>query len=258
MGSGNIKKFELNLGRTGVIIVIAGMTVLLCLSFILGVSVGKSIDTYPDKISSIPQRFLALFWRPAKIAVQQKMEERQEAQQDQRQMDLAFHEALTAQKTPPVENIQDADKAAGSSLPKQQNVKPESPPSFLPPKGKKAPPKQKVSEKKVTVSEKPPAEIKSKIKDAPTGAAASNLFFIHVVSLKDKAKATQIHKAVDKLGYSSKIMKVDLKGKGTWYRVVATGFDSKVKAQAAANRISKTVKTDCIVRSVSTDAGRNQ
>ena len=39
MGSGNIKKFELKLGRTGLIIVVAGMTVLLCLSFILGVGV---------------------------------------------------------------------------------------------------------------------------------------------------------------------------------------------------------------------------
>jgi len=72
MGPGNIKKFELKLGKTSLFIVVGGMTVLLCLSFVLGVEVGKNIDTYPEKISSMPQQVLALFWRPAKVASGQK------------------------------------------------------------------------------------------------------------------------------------------------------------------------------------------
>lgn len=72
MGSGNIRKFEIRLGQTGLTVLIVGMVVLLCLSFLFGVGVGKNIDTYPEKISSLPQRFLALFWRPAKVASGQK------------------------------------------------------------------------------------------------------------------------------------------------------------------------------------------
>jgi hypothetical protein len=66
MANGNIKKMELKLGRTGIIILVAGMTALLCSVFMLGIQVGKNIDTYPEKIASIPQKALALVWRKAK------------------------------------------------------------------------------------------------------------------------------------------------------------------------------------------------
>ena len=73
MATGNIKKFELKLGRAGLIIVIVGFSALLCAFFLLGVTVGKNIDTYPEKIASLPQRVLALVWRPAKIKAQQNL-----------------------------------------------------------------------------------------------------------------------------------------------------------------------------------------
>ena len=53
MVSGNIKNFELKLGRAGLLIVIAGMAALLCCTFIFGVEVGKNIDAYPEKIASV-------------------------------------------------------------------------------------------------------------------------------------------------------------------------------------------------------------
>ena len=66
MVSGNSKKMELKLGRTGITIVVLGMTIFICSAFLLGVVVGKNIDTYPDKIASIPQKALALIWQKAK------------------------------------------------------------------------------------------------------------------------------------------------------------------------------------------------
>ncbi len=110
MGSDNVKKFELKLNGTGLVIVIVGMTVLLCSSFILGVNFGRNIDTYPEKISSIPQRFLAMFWRPAKVDSQQKMVENSEPVQDKGSMDLAFHNALIDQKTPSIQQATPAEK----------------------------------------------------------------------------------------------------------------------------------------------------
>ena len=98
MGTGNIRKFEIRLGQTGLTVLIVGMVVLLCVSFLFGVGVGKNIDTYPEKISSLPQRFLALFWRPAKIASGQKTAPSTQAQPEQSNVDLAFHQALTSSK----------------------------------------------------------------------------------------------------------------------------------------------------------------
>lgn len=259
MGSGNIKKFELKLGRTGLIIVIAGMAVLLCLSFMLGVGIGKNIDTYPEKISSAPQRFLALFWRPAKVASGQKIMESKEAHSDNGNMDLAFHNTLTGQKTPSFQQLPVVGKKQDNAEVTDQKVKTQTPPAVLPPQEEAVSSKEEVSEQKVTVSEKSPAENKSPIKEVPTSVQpAGSLFFIHVASLKDKAKANQINKTVATLGYSSKVLKVDIKGKGTWYRVIAAGFETKAKAQVAADKISKKVKTNCIIRLAGTNADKNQ
>jgi len=261
MGSGNIKKFEVKLGRTGLIIVIGGMTVLLCLSFVLGVGVGKNIDTYPHKISSVPQQVLALFWRPAKVAVQQKITEGTEAQPDKSKMDLTFHDALTGQVTMPIQQLPVAAKKQDNTAVTEQKVEKQKlpAPAPLPPEKEAVTLKKEASEQKVTVKEKSPAEKKSKVKEVSTsGHPAASLFLVHVASLKDKAKATQIHKTVATLGYPSKNVKVDIKGKGTWYRIIVPGFETKAQAQIAADRISKKVKTNCIIRPAEAHAGKNQ
>jgi cell division protein FtsN len=249
------------LGRTGLIIVIGGMTVLLCFSFILGVGVGKNIDAYPNKISSMPQQVLALFWRPAKVAVQQKITESTEAQPDKSKMDLTFHDALTGQVTMPIQQLPAAAKKQDNVMATEQKVKPQKLPVPAPLSLQEGvvTTKKEASEKKVTVREKSPAEKKSKIKEVSApGHPAVSLFFVHVASLKDKAKATEIHKAVATLGYPSKNVKVDIKGKGTWYRIIVTGFETKAQAQTAADRISKKVKTNCIIRPADAYAGKNQ
>ena len=247
MSSGNVKKFELKLERTGVIIVVVGMTILLCLSFILGVGVGKNMDAYPEKISSFPQRVLALFWRPAKIIAQPEPVESKETKQkpEEGNMDLAFHKALTSQKLPSMQ-----------PAPAVETI-PEMPPVAEPIKEEKIPQKEEMLEPKVQVSEKTSSEKKSKIKEVPAPAPpASSSFLIHVTSLKDKAKASQINKTIVELGYSSKVVKVDLKKKGIWYRVIVTGFETKAKAQAAAGRITKKVKTNCVVWPAGGNAGK--
>ncbi|KAF0157567.1 MAG: sporulation domain-containing protein [Syntrophaceae bacterium] len=259
MVSGNIKKFELKLGRTGLIIVIAGMTVLLCLSFILGVGVGKNINTYPEKISSVPQQILALFWRPAKVAGEQKKMASMESPPDSGNMDLTFHDTLTGQKTLSIQQPPVAEKKPDNAMVKDQKAKPQNPPAVLSPQEEAVSSKAEASELKVTVSEKSPVEKKSKIKEVPTAVQpAGSSFLVYVASLKDKAKANQINKTVATLGYSAKVVKVDIKGKGTWHRVIVTGFETKAQAQAAADRISKKVKTNCIIRAAVPDAIKTQ
>jgi cell division septation protein DedD len=263
MGSDNVKKFELKLSGTGLVIVIVGMTVLLCSSFILGVNFGRNIDTYPEKISSIPQRFLAMFWRSAKVDSQQKMVENSEPVQDKGSMDLAFHSALIDQKTPSIQQATPAEKEKE----KEAVVVDRSEGEKVPPEPE--PMKEVVLEPKAAASEKPAQEKKSEVKETSpfskqeraTPAASAkekSLVLMHVVSMKDRDKANQIAKTVASMGYPAKVSRADLKEKGVFYRVITTGFHTKEQAQAAADKISKKVNTKCIVLPVGKDMDKNQ
>ena len=253
---GNSKKMELKLGRTGIIIVAVGMTALLCSSFLLGVIFGKNIDTYPEKIASIPQKVLALIWRPAKIKtipdiVDNKTGEGQPKTGDN--LDLTFYNDLTSKK----------GEMKDQPLTEKKMVETPLPQIDLPQ------PKKEVKEtidgtglekqKQIgAVNEKGGDKNKQEVKEVKAPVAASKqIFIIQAASYKDKAKANQIHKTVAKLGYPSKIVKVDIKGKGPWYRVIATGFETKAQAQAAADKITKKIKTDCIIRNVDADKKKN-
>lgn len=245
MGSGNIRKFEIRLGQTGLMVLIVGMVVLLCLSFLFGVGVGKNIDTYPEKISSLPQRFLALFWRPAKIAGSRNEGQNTTAQTPQGNVDLAFHQALTSSKTVPIQPQPDTKKTMEVEAFADSEASPPAKPTAFRQKEKAPQAKTEAAGRKKAVSETTAVESKSKGSQAD---GVSGSYQVYVASLKEKAKADQIHKMVARTGYASKVVKVDLKEKGLWYRVIATGFDSKAKAEAAAAKLSKKVKTKCIVR----------
>lgn len=256
MGSGNIKKFELKLGRTGLIIVICGMSILLCLSFVLGVGVGKNMDTYPEKISSFPQQVLAFFWRPARVETSQKNVESKQAQPEKGNMNLAFHNALTGDKVPSVQQPPDSGKRPNDGIVEDQKAKPESPAAVASERKDTGSPRKETTGQTPVDSEKSRPEARSKIKETRSPADETGpSFVIHVASMKDKAKANQIQKTVAALGYPTKVMKADIKGKGAWYRVIATGFKSKALAQSAADKISKKIKTNCIIRPDTPDAG---
>lgn len=51
MTSKNVRVFELKLGKRALILFIAGMSCLLFVVFLFGVTVGKNIDSYPEKYS---------------------------------------------------------------------------------------------------------------------------------------------------------------------------------------------------------------
>lgn len=256
MGSGNIKKFELKLGRTGLIIVICGMSILLCLSFILGVGVGRNMDTYPEKISSVPEHVLAFFWRPARIESGQKNVESKQKEPEKSSMNLSFHNALTNEKVPAIQKPPGAERNPDESTAENQKARPEMPSAVMPERKEAGPSKKEASEKPAADQEKPRQEANSRMKEThdPVNETGPS-FVIHVASMKDKTKANQIQKTVAALGYPAKVTKADIKGKGTWYRVVATGFKSKALAQNAADKISKKVKTNCIIRPDTQEAG---
>jgi len=252
MTSGNIKKMELKLGRTGIIIVVVGMAALLCSAFLVGVVVGKNIDTYPEKIASIPQKALALIWRPAKTKtipdiVDNKPGEGQPKAGEN--LDLTFYNNLTSPKgevkdqpltekkmveTPPPQidlpqpNREEKETIGGIGLKKQKQT--------------------------AAVNEKAGDKNKRTVKEVEKPVAASKqTFIIQAASLKEKAQATKISKSITALGFKSRVVEIDIKGKGTWFRVIVSGFDEQAQAQAAVDKIAKKIKTKCIIRRVDAD-----
>lgn len=248
MASANIRKFEIRLGQTGLTVLIVGMVILLCASFLFGVGVGKNIDTYPEKISSLPQHFLALFWRPAKIAVSHSKQQKATTQPQTGNVDLAFHQALTSSKTVPIQPRSDVKKTMEvEAFAPGDTALPAQPPSLRQKEKATLVKNEAVGQKKAAV------DTKSKGRQADP---ASGSYQVYVASLKDRAKADQVHKIVSQAGYASKVVKVDLKEKGLWYRVIATGFDSKAAAAAAADTLSKKARTKCFVRQTAPDTLR--
>jgi cell division protein FtsN len=249
MKSGNIKNFEFKVGKAGLIIIVVGMAVLLCTAFLFGVDVGKNIDTYPDKIAALPQKALALVWQPAKIRAAQSAPDNkngpsQPQTKTRENIDLTFYNALTSKK-----GVQD------QPVTEKQQV-------FSPPQN---------GENTVTgnfniEAKKPPVTVNDKSKDKgelkeneiePNIASNKQKFKIQAASLRDKTTANKMSKKIASLGFMSQVIKADVKGKGTLYRVVVSGFEDKVQADEAAQKITKKTGTDCIIKSVNSEAKKN-
>jgi cell division protein FtsN len=249
MATGNIKNFELKIGKTGLIIIIAGMSAFLCGAFLFGVDVGKNIDTYPEKIAAFPRRTLALVWRPARISVDQSAPENKSGQHqspvESGNIDLTFYDALTTRK----------------GLLKTESVPEKQPVALPPPKEEEAAKGNfniEAQKTPQTANEKNKAKDEPKTKETSVNTASGkNKFMVQVASLKEKKKANQINKKIASLGFKPEIIKTDIKGKGIMYRVITSGFENKVKAQEAAQKISSKTGTECIVKSADNAAKNN-
>lgn len=261
MGSGNAKKFEWKLGTSGLLVVIIGTAVLLCLSFLAGVGVGRNMDTYPEKVSSLPQRVLHFFWRPAKVAGPISPSDTGESQAEKGSKELVFHDALTRQKIPSIQQPSVEEKKDAQDVVAQIIANPPSAQEAEPPSEEAAAPEQVVAPPVAPMGRKTPVEKKGVVKETPvSGSSAATSYVLQVASLKEKKKALQIQKTVTEMGYSAKVVQAEVKGKGTWYRVMATGFASKAAARAAAGKIDGKAKTHSIIRPAAADvrkAGKN-
>jgi cell division protein FtsN len=258
MVSGNTKNFELKLGRAGLVIVIIGMSALLCSAFIFGVSVGKNIDTYPEKIASFPQRILALVWRPAKIRAAETtaMGDKtiQPPDKASGEIDLTYYNTLTSQKgaakeqsTPEKKTTSAVSQTASQPKKVEEKIVVPAPTPDVPSKMEKA------------ETEETKDEIETKISAAEPAAETSGAkYSVQVASLKEKVKANQMTKKISALGFVPRIVETNVAGKGKWYRIIIYGFTSKAQAQAAAEKITRKTKTSCVVKRISVVAPKSK
>lgn len=241
MTSGNIKNFELKVGKAGLIILVAGMAALLCTAFLFGIEVGKNIDVYPEKIAAFPQKVLSLVWRPAKIKVAQNQSS------NQGNIDLTFYNTLTSKKGV----LQDQpvpEKQSAAVLPPAKEEETQNGDFNLETRKQSYEP---TIEKIIEKNESRGKEIASSV------SSRKQKFTIQAASLKDKIEANKINKKLTSLGFTSKMIKVDVQGKGIFFRVVVPGFENKVQAQEAAQKISQKTGLNCIIKSVDNEEKKN-
>jgi len=238
MATGNKKKFEIVLGKTGILIVVAGMTALLCAAFLFGVNLGKNIDVYPEKIAAFPQRVLALFWRPARIEIARNYEDKKNLSSvSEEDVNLTFHNTLTSRK----ENLKDN---VFSDIPK-----PVSPPPETDIKGQGINAEDKIEQ--ILTKQKSDEKKNSTADNMIVKNNDHHQFYIQAAALKDKEKAEQVSRKISAMGMSSKVVKVEREGKGTVFRVIVSGFDTKEEADKATKMIDIKTGGKCIVKKMS-------
>lgn len=213
MTSKNVHTFELKLGKRALILFIIGVSCIFFIAFLLGVTVGKNIDTYPEKFSrGLPGLLMEKFgWssNKAETAVAGVTEgpkepanvEGEEKGGEEKKIPLTTPGA-TEEKQPVVAATREQ--------------KPPSPP----------------------VAERAPS------KPAP----GKERYQIQVISLKDREKADQFRKKLTPFGFKPKVVVIELPGKGKWYRIVLEDFESREQAQKTVDSMEKKVKgLNCVI-----------
>ncbi len=227
MASKNIKNFEIKLKKTGIVVIIAGMTALLCLTFLLGVEVGKSLDAYPEKISSLPKKIFALISQPAKIDPDSSLGDTEEKEEN----DLSIQEKLPQKSSSDEKTTPEKEYIKVASDKIDEDTK-------------------NTSSNKIEISENKEKKTTVNVKKT------QNKYIIHAASFKEKDKAYMLNKQIAELGLKPIIIPVELKAKGLWYRVIVSGLESKSKAQSVADQIAKKTGSKCTIREVKVSADK--
>ncbi|MHB8907507.1 MAG: SPOR domain-containing protein [Syntrophales bacterium] len=252
----NRRVFELRLGKVGLILFISGMSLLLFSVFLLGIIVGKQMETYPERYSSgIPElirdSLLAAVSKQGKGAPSVVDPEKQEDPvSGGADFGLTFYDTLGGKKGGAV-----AGATAGSA---RHKVSEETPSSTAPPgviKRETVPPapggdagakKLNPSPEGMPVEEtgmqKPPA--------GETGLPGKGSFEVQLAAYRERSQAEQLVKKFAGSGFAPRVVMKDLPGKGRWFRVIAGGFESRQTAQEAAEQMAGKVRgLKCVVRS---------
>jgi cell division septation protein DedD len=233
----NTRRLELKLGRIGLILFLLGMSGLLFGVFLLGVTVGKNIDTYPEKIARfLPDRIRTLISRMSQDATAPAVAMRDDLKQEKPEpnMDLTFYDSLGKQKADPKGTAPDGmilQKAPAAAVKEK-----------LPPPQATLPIEPKSPGPAPAAQKEPPIKEKS---------AVQGKFLVQVVSYQEESKAEALVRKIAAMGYAVRTEVTDLPDKGKWFRVVMGDFSSRPEAQKAVDAVSRKNRgLNCVIRSV--------
>ncbi|MEW6335550.1 MAG: SPOR domain-containing protein [Thermodesulfobacteriota bacterium] len=266
MGSKNRRVFELRLGKLGLVCFIFGMSILIFSGFLIGVVVGKHMDAYPERYASgimvmIRDRLLASLPGAGKESADKGAPD-----PGDEKINLTFFDTLGGKKGGGSPGGQggslkespsgaSADQGAPAADPlKKKAVAPpveaarqKASPAPAGEDGTKraVPPAHKVAGAAGTQIPPPPAA-EPQTKKTPAGKSR---FEIQAAAYREQEQAEQLAKKIMDLGFVTRVVMKEIPGKGTWFRVIAEGFESREQAQEASERMAAGIRgLKCVIR----------
>ncbi len=265
----NEKRFEFRLGKRGLLLFAAGMSVLVFASFWVGLQMGRDMENPAIRISrSSPtgtEKAGTTATAPAKAVLTPPAGGEKAAAVSPGVVPVG-QAASSGAVPPPAQTAQTSVRppapspAAAPSPPSgggvaQKGAAPPASATERTPAGSK----DTATEKKAARAIAPPAPAPGVATGSATpGKSAEPVketgkgkesFSLQVASYKEKAKAEETAKKLGSLGFKPRVLAVDLPAKGRWYRIVVGGFESREAAQKAADRIAKKIQgASCIIR----------
>ena len=252
----NRRAFELKLGKVGLIVFISGMSVMLFSMFLLGIIVGKHMEAYPERYSSgitelIRENLLGVVSKQEKVALPADQRKKDIPAGGGTEFGLTFYDTLGGKKGGaiagaqtgaakskvsdiPVEQTSPAASAAETGAPMTMNrgqmSGADSPVPIGEGKGMKLNHPPGGTPAKEDGTRKPPA--------GETELKGQGRFEVQVAAYRERSQAEQLVKKIAAMGFSPRVMMKELAGKGRWFRVVVSGFESRGAAQEAAEQIT--------------------
>ncbi|HUH65440.1 MAG TPA: SPOR domain-containing protein [Syntrophales bacterium] len=217
MASKNVRVFELKLGKRALILFIVGMSCFLFVAFLFGVTVGKNIDTYPEKYSRGLRGMIMekLGWQAGKAET----------------VAAATETAKDAARTE--EGAQEEKKASGAAAP-------------APPTSDEKQPQAPAAQASHAQA---PAAVQPMVKRTPE----PDRYQIQIGSFKEKDKVDQLCKKLAAIGFTARVSENHVPKKGKWLRVALEGFESREEAEKAADSVAKKIKgVNCVVSRMTT------
>lgn len=281
MTAKNKHSLELKLGKVGLILFIIGMSFLMFGSFMFGVHVGKEMEAYPEKIAGYYPGFFKGNWNWS-WPWNKKIRETELASEGESKTDgaksspgLTFYDTLAKKKSSDTlashqvgsTAVKDAGTPSGRTEMQESPVTvggPAAGPSNAPLKPENVPdnkssivsqattPSQAINDSAIQAGKTGDAQGVSRNPEAKKTAVSSKAgkkYLLQVASYKEKDKSDQVSRRMQKLGYNSHVVPVNIKGKGMWYRVIIGGYESEGKAKKAVGELAgKTKGLHAIVR----------
>lgn len=241
MAAKNSRKFEFKMGKTGLFVLILFLSVLVFFSFIFGVTVGKHIDVYPEKLSaSVPafvkEKLGLTSQPPEQFIIETKMKDINVLSPAQERVDLTFYDTLSQKdgaKEPSVANSKPGDSSLDKTAKKNET------------QARKTDARKSgslpVKSDGVTAAVAAPVTTKKKVEPRQEEKEEKGKYAVHVVSFRERQKTDMVIRQLNAMGFNAKIVEVDVPRKGKWFRVIVPGYLNKEEAQKASQRIGKSV-----------------
>jgi cell division septation protein DedD len=261
----NRRVFELRLGKLGLTLFAAGMSLMLFGIFLFGVFVGKQMEAYPERFTSGITGIVTDRWFASSAPVTGKAEPppAPEPEKPGRVEHAAAGEDVpapagidlqgggsegavvgTLKEGPPEAHDRQPPVAGADAAPRN----PQTVPGVLPGPVAASSPAAEVNRKRdsgATAGETKP----EKTAKAAAESRSKERFEVQVAAYREKRSADQMAQKFGSFGFSPQVVMKEFPDSGRWFRVVVGGFESREAAQKAADQMAGKIRgLKCVIR----------